>query len=322
MPKGAAGVTKGAAVSDAKTSAGESAGSARPVFNTQVQDELLEQFAALTPGMSGAQIASICNEAALTAARRGALAVEEDDLHAAIDRVVGGIEKKNRVITGDERRKIAYHEAGHALLSWLQQHTDPVIKVSIVPRGSSALGHTQVMPIDNKLHTREMLFERMVAMLGGRAAEQVIFNTITTGAQDDIRKVTDIAYNQISRFGMSDKIGPLVYERPAPNQGKKQFSQATSMAIDGEAKRMVHEAYDRAVQIIEERKEDLVRLAELLLKKEVLLSDDVRAVLGPRPLGTQPPYKYNSVEEVDIAHAHDHEARKRSDGAEASKPAM
>ena len=247
-----------------------------------------ERLATLTVGMSGADIANVCNEAALIAARAGKEAVDTAEFEAAIERIVGGLEKKNKVVPPAERAKIAYHEAGHALVGWFLEHTEPLLKVSIVPRGTSALGYAQYLPRERFLYTSEQLQDRMCMTLGGRVAEQLKFGVMSTGAQDDLQKITRQVYAQITRYGMNEKLGMAAYNLDdSSGNYQRPYSEKTASLIDSEARRMVGEAYRRTEELLRGKMAQLEALATQLLEKEVLKTDDLVALLGERPFGTR-----------------------------------
>lgn len=258
--------------------------------NLRLKDDsqsVAKRLATLTPGFSGADIANVCNEAALIAARGDKNSVEVVDFENAIDRVIGGLEKKNKVILLKEREIIAHHEAGHAVAGWFLEHADPLLKVSIIPRGSSALGFAQLMPVDRFLQSKDQLSDFIVVALGGRVAEQLCFGSVTTGAQDDLNKITRAVYAQVTRFGMSEKVGKLNFPRAGENgpasQFYKPYSERTAEIIDEEAMRIVDEAYSQCEQLLRE-KLDLVKvLAKRLLQKEVIGQEDLVEILGKRP---------------------------------------
>uniref|UniRef100_A0A5B6ZQQ7 AAA+ ATPase domain-containing protein n=1 Tax=Davidia involucrata TaxID=16924 RepID=A0A5B6ZQQ7_DAVIN len=242
------------------------------------------RLAALTPGFAGADIANVCNEAALIAARNEGTQVMMEHFEAAIDRVIGGLEKKNKVISKLERRTVAYHESGHAVAGWFLEHAEPLLKVTIVPRGTAALGFAQYVPNENLLMTKEQLFDMTCMTLGGRAAEQVLLGKISTGAQNDLEKVTKMTYAQVAVYGFSDKVGLLSFpQRDDAFEMTKPYSSKTGAIIDSEVREWVAKAYERTVQLIEEHKEQVAQIAELLLEKEVLHQDDLVRVLGERP---------------------------------------
>ncbi|KAL1217169.1 ATP-dependent zinc metalloprotease FTSH 3 [Cardamine amara subsp. amara] len=243
-----------------------------------------QRLAALTPGFAGADIANVVNEAALIAARHGGATVTMAHFESAIDRVIGGLEKKNRVISKLERRTVAYHESGHAVTGWFLEHAEPLLKVTIVPRGTAALGFAQYVPNENLLMTKEQLFDMTCMTLGGRAAEQVLIGRISTGAQNDLEKVTKMTYAQVAVYGFSDKVGLLSF--PPRDDGydfSKPYSNKTGAIIDEEVREWVSKAYERTVKLVEEHKEKVAEIAELLLEKEVLHQDDLLKILGERP---------------------------------------
>jgi len=245
-------------------------------------EDYAKKLAALTPGFSGAEVANVCNEAALIAARFGRKTVGRASFDGAIDRVIAGLEKKNLTIDPEERRCVAYHEAGHALTGWMLEHADPVMKVSIVPRGRAALGYSQSLPRDVALHTEHQLSDTMCMALGGRAAEDVIFSVVSTGAQNDMERVTRMAHQQVTVFGMSEAIGPLSFGQEEDNTLYRPYSEKTAQLIDHEVNSIVAVSYKRAVDLLEEHKVKLHELAEALLEKEVIGSEDLVRILGPR----------------------------------------
>jgi len=245
-------------------------------------EDYAKKLAALTPGFSGAEVANVCNEAALIAARFGRESVGRESFDGAIDRVIAGLEKKDLTIDADERRVVAFHEAGHALTGWMLEHADPVMKVSIVPRGRAALGYSQSLPRDVALHTEQQLSDTMCMALGGRAAEDVVFNVVSTGAQNDMERVTQMAHQQVTVFGMSDAIGPLSFGGGDDNQLFRPYSEKTAQLIDHEVSSIVSTSYARSVAMLEEHKVKLHALAEELLEKEVIGSEDLVRILGPR----------------------------------------
>ena len=238
-----------------------------------------------TPGFSGADIANVCNEAALIAARRNRDKVTKQDFLDAVDRIIGGLEKKNKIISKDEKRRIAYHEAGHASISWLLEHAHPLVKVTIVPRGK-ALGAAWYLPEERSLTTKEQLLDEMCSALGGRAAEQLVFGTISSGAQNDLEKVTKQAYAMISIFGMSEKVGNLSFYDSTGQTDfgfTKPYSEKTAELIDAEAKELIESQYQRALQVLSDHQEGHHTLAEKLLEKEVIFGEDLELIFGPRP---------------------------------------
>jgi len=256
------------------------------------KEDIARKLAALTPGMTGADVANICNEAALIAARELSTSIVHKHFEAAIERVVAGLEKKTNVLQPEEKKTVAYHEAGHAVVGWFLEHADPLLKVSIIPRGKG-LGYAQYLPKEQYLYSTEQLYDRMCMTLGGRASEQIFFGRITTGAQDDLQKVTKSAYAQITQFGMNARIGNVSFEQPAPGEMvfEKPFSEATAQAIDEEANKLIKGAMDRTLALINNHKADVERVAKRLLEKEVLGRDDMVELLGPRPFAEKHTYE-------------------------------
>ena len=242
----------------------------------------IDLLARQTPGFSGADIANVCNEAALIAARHNKTSVSKDDFMAAIDRIVGGLEKKTKVMTTAEKRSIALHEAGHATISWFLEYANPLIKVTIVPRGR-ALGAAWYLPEERQITTKEQMLDEMCATLGGRAAEELFIKQISTGAMNDLERVTKQAYGMIAYAGMSDKLPNLCYYNNDEYSFNKPYSEHTAELIDNEVKQMIAEQYERAKKILTEHKEGHNRLAELLIEKEVIFAEDVEAIFGKRP---------------------------------------
>ena len=237
-----------------------------------------------TPGFSGADIANICNEAALIAARKDKKSISQQDFLDAVDRVIGGLEKKNKIITAEEKKVIAYHEAGHAAVSWLVEYANPLVKVTIVPRGRS-LGAAWYLPEERQITTKEQMLDEMCAALGGRAAEEIMFGKISTGALSDLEKITKQAYAMVSVYGLNDKIGNIsFYDSSGQSEYsfQKPYSEKTSQLIDEEVSRMVEEAYERTKKILEANKDMLTKLAELLLEKEVIFKADLEKIFGKR----------------------------------------
>jgi cell division protease FtsH len=243
-----------------------------------------------TPGFSGADIANVCNEAALFAARKGQNEVTHQDFLDAVDRIIGGLEKRSKIISASEKKTIAYHEAGHALVSWLVEFASPLVKVSIVPRGQS-LGAAWYLPEERQITTTEQLVDEMCAALGGRAAEEVMFNKISTGALSDLEKVTKQAYAMVTVYGLNPRIGNRSYYDSTGDQSfTKPYSEETSRIIDEEVSILIEGAYDRAKEILRTNKEKLVGLADSLLENEVIFKEDLLRILGKRP--------FASVEEI------------------------
>jgi cell division protease FtsH len=238
----------------------------------------------MTPGFAGADIANICNEAALTAARKGKKMVEMEDFNDAIDRVIGGLEKKNKLISPDEKAIIAHHEAGHAICGWYLEHANPLVKVTIVPRGVAALGYAQYLPKEQYLYNTEQLLDDMCMTLGGRASEDLIFGKISTGAQNDLQVITKMAYAMVTIYGMNDKVGNVsFYDQQNDYTFSKPYSEETAKIIDDEVRKLIDKAYQRTKELLKERMEQLKLLAGELLKKEVLYQADLERLLGKRP---------------------------------------
>jgi cell division protease FtsH len=244
----------------------------------------LEFLAKQTPGFSGADIANLCNEAALIAARRNKTSISQQDFIDAVDRIVGGLEKKNKIISVQEKKVIAYHESGHAAVSWLLEHTAPLVKVTIVPRGNS-LGAAWYLPEERQLTTREQIMDEMCAALGGRAAEDVIFGKISTGALSDLEKITKQAYASVAIFGLNEKVGNIsYYDSSGSNEYSftKPYSERTAQTIDEEVKKMIDEAYKRTTDLLRNNKTQLDKLAATLLEKEVIYKEDLETIFGKR----------------------------------------
>jgi AFG3 family protein len=252
-----------------------------------------KKLAAQTPGFAGAEIANVCNEAALIAARRNKVAVDMEDFQDAIDRVIGGLEKKNKIISPDEKKIVAYHEAGHAVAGWFLEHADPLVKVSIVPRGIAALGYAQYLPKEQFLYQTEQLIDEMCMTLGGRAAEQIIFGKISTGALSDLERVTKMAYSMVSVYGMNDKIGNVSFydSKSSEYRMTKPYSETTAETIDEEVRKLVSEAYERTKSLLRSKEAELEILAKELLEKEILFQSDLEKLIGKRPFAKETTYE-------------------------------
>ncbi|WP_428742376.1 ATP-dependent zinc metalloprotease FtsH [Tenacibaculum sp.] len=274
----------------------------REIFNVHIkplklaENVNLEFLAQQTPGFSGADIANLCNEAALIAARKGKNAIEHQDFLDAVDRIVGGLEKKNKVITPKEKKVIAFHEAGHATVSWMLEHAAPLVKVTIVPRGQS-LGAAWYLPEERKIVQTEQMLDEMCATMGGRAAEKLIFNKISTGALSDLEKVTKQARAMVTVYGLNDKVGNITYYDSSGNDAfVKPYSDATAQKIDEEISEIIENQYKRAIDILDHNRDKLTELAELLLEKEVIFKDDLVKIFGDRPFDNKEETKITTEE--------------------------
>ncbi len=237
----------------------------------------------MTPGFVGADIANVCNEAALIAARRNKTEVDLDDFHYALDRVIGGLEKRNKVISPEEKEIIAHHEAGHAICGWYLEHASPLVKVTIVPRGIGTLGYAQYLPKEEYITRTDQMLDRMCMALGGRAAESVIFNKISTGAQSDLDHVTKMAYSMVAVYGLDEKVGNVSFYGMSQDQFQKPYSDDTATLIDNRVREIIDGQYDRAKKLLKKHSAELDMLAKALLEKEVLLKSDIERMIGPRP---------------------------------------
>jgi len=252
------------------------------------------RLSAQTPGFAGAEIANVCNEAALIAARRDKKFITDQDFTDAIDRVIGGLEKKNKIISPGEKRIVAYHEAGHAIAGWFLEHVDPLVKVSIVPRGVAALGYAQYLPKEQFLYNTEQLTDEMCMALGGRAAEELVFGKISTGALSDLERITKMAYSMVTMYGMNAKLGNVsFYDSKGQNEYgfSKPYSEATSQVIDEEVRTIIENAYNRTKDLLTERRHELELVAKELLEKEVLQQEDLTRLVGKRPFDNQTNYQ-------------------------------
>jgi AFG3 family protein len=249
------------------------------------------QLAELTPGFAGADIANVCNEAALIAARRNKTGVEMDDFNYALDKVIGGLEKKSKIIAPEEKKIIAYHEAGHAICGWYLENAMPLLKVTIVPRGVGTLGYAQYLPKDEYITRTEALLDRMCMTMGGRAAEKIVFGKISTGAQSDLDQVTRMAYAMVAVYGMNEKVGNVSYYGMSNDSFNRPYSDETASLMDKEVRILADAQYERAQVLLSERRVELETLAHQLLEKEVLLKSDVEKLIGPRPASAKIPHE-------------------------------
>ena len=244
----------------------------------------IHKLAEQTPGFAGADIANVCNEAALIAARKNKNGVDMQDFQDAVDRVIGGLEKKNKIISPEEKKIIAYHEAGHAICGWFLEHAYPLLKVTIVPRGTAALGYAQYTPKEQYLYNTDQLSDQICMTLGGRASEDIFFGKISTGAQNDLQQVTRTAYSMVTIYGMNNKVGNVSFYDPHQESSfTKPYSEETSKLIDEEVRSLIENSYKRTLELLTEKKEQVAKLAEALLQREVLFQADVEALIGKRP---------------------------------------
>lgn len=252
-----------------------------------------KKLSAQTPGFAGAEIANVCNEAALIAARKNKEQVDMQDFHDAIDRVIGGLEKKNKIISPEEKKIVAYHEAGHAVAGWFLEHADPLVKVSIVPRGVAALGYAQYLPKEQFLYQTEQLMDEICMALGGRAAEDITFGKISTGALSDLERVTKVAYSMVTVYGMNDKLGNISFydSKPQEYNFNKPYSDATAELIDAEVKKIVEEGYGRVKSLLLDKRDKLEIVARELLAKEIIFQNDLERLIGKRPFDKQTTYQ-------------------------------
>ena len=250
-----------------------------------------KKLSAQTPGFAGAEIANVCNEAALIAARKNKEAVDMQDFQDAIDRVIGGLEKKNKIISPEEKRIVAYHEAGHAIAGWFLEHADPLVKVSIVPRGVAALGYAQYLPKEQFLYTIEQLEDGMCMTLGGRVAEDIVFGKISTGAQNDLERITKLAYAMVTIYGMNEKVGNVSFnDTQGEYQFNKPYSEKTSELIDDEVRNQINAVYARTKKLLNDKRDGLEKLANKLIEKEILFQSDLEEILGKRPFDHRTTY--------------------------------
>lgn len=245
-----------------------------------------------TPGFAGAEIANVCNEAALIAARNGKTKIDMQDFQDAIDRVIGGLEKRNKIISPEEKKIVAYHEAGHAVAGWFLEFADPLVKVSIVPRGVAALGYAQYLPKEQFLYRTEQLMDAMCMTLGGRASEEVFFGKISTGAQNDLERITKMAYAMVTIYGMNENVGNVSFNDPQGEFGfGKPYSEQTAEMIDTEVRKLIAGAYERTKKLLEEKRTEVETLAKELLKKEILFQTDLERLIGKRPFDHKTTYQ-------------------------------
>ena len=261
-----------------------------------------DKLSAQTPGFAGAEIANVCNEAALIAARKNKKHVEMIDFQDAVDRVIGGLEKKNKIISPDEKRIVAYHEAGHAIAGWFLEHADPLVKVSIVPRGLAALGYAQYLPKEQYLYTTEQLTDGMCMTMGGRVAEDIIFGKISTGAQNDLERITKLAYAMVTVYGMNEKVGNLSFNDPDNEyRMSKPYSEKTAELIDQEVRILVEKIYKQTKDLLLERREELEKIAQALLSKEILFQSDLEELIGKRPYEVQRALQAEETKKIEAA---------------------
>ena len=267
------------------------------IFNVHLQqikageDVDAKKLAQQTPGFAGAEIANVCNEAALNSARKNKTVVDMQDFHDAVDRVIGGLEKKNKVISPHEKEIVAYHEAGHAVVGWFLENASPLLKVSIVPRGTAALGYAQYLPKEQYLYTKEQLLDTVCMALGGRVAEDITFGRISTGAQNDLERTTKIAYDMVTVYGMNERLGNLSYvDTQGEYSFKKPYSEETAELIDEEVRKFINYAYERTRKLLEEKQSLHDQVAQALLEHEVIHKADLERILGPRPFDETPIY--------------------------------
>ena len=267
--------------------------------NIKIDDDSVDAFtlAEMTPGFAGAEIANICNEAALIAARRNQSSVTLDDFNYALDKAIGGLEKKNKLINPEEKKIIAYHEAGHAICGWYLEHASPLVKVTIVPRGVAALGYAQYLPKEQYITRTEQMLDMMCMTFGGRAAEQVVFGKISTGAQNDLDKVTKQAYDMITIYGMNEEVGQVSFYGMSRESYNRPYSDNTATLIDDQVRKLLDGQYQRAQNLLTEKRQEMELLAQALLDKEVLSRKDLEELIGPRPsdVDNNPPVAMEGV---------------------------
>lgn len=261
----------------------------------------IHKLAEQTPGFAGADIANVCNEAALIAARKNKEAVDMQDFQDAVDRVIGGLEKKNKIISPEEKKIIAFHEAGHAVCGWYLEHAYPLLKVTIVPRGTAALGYAQYTPKEQYLYNVDQLTDQICMTLGGRASEEIFFHKISTGAQNDLQQITRIAYSMVTVYGMNDKVGNIsFYDPQQDNAFTKPYSDETAKMIDHEVRVLIDEAYEKTKNLLIEKRSDVEKLAHALLEKEVLFQSDVEMLIGKRPFEEKKALTADEIPETPV----------------------
>jgi AFG3 family protein len=282
-----------------------------------------KKLAAQTPGFAGAEIANVCNEAALIAARKDKKEVEMKDFHDAIDRVIGGLEKKNKIISPDEKKIVAYHESGHAVAGWFLEHADPLVKVSIVPRGIAALGYAQYLPKEQFLYQTDQLIDEMCMSFGGRVAEDIVFNKISTGALSDLERITKMAYSIVTVYGMNKEIGNISFydSKQSEYNFQKPYSDATAEKIDKEVRALIDFCYQRTKKLLNDHREHLEIIAKELLEKEILFQTDLERLIGKRPFNSQTSYeKFTNGQEKKEAERREAEKNLGTSGEPLSEP--
>ncbi|CAJ1958678.1 unnamed protein product [Cylindrotheca closterium] len=295
----------------------------KEIFNVHLKGIKLEgdkedfsgRLAGLTPGFAGADIANLCNEAAIVAARRKGKSVLVQDFEKATDRIIGGLES-NKIMSDAERQIVAHHEAGHAVAGWFLEHADPLLKVTIIPRTSGALGFAQYLPKETFLRTQDQIMDTVCMALAGRAAEEVFFGNVTTGASDDLRRVTQIVYSTIHTYGMNSKVGQLAYPQDDNSMGDKPYSDATAEAMDDEARAIVDEAYERTLALMREKKEQVEAVAKLLIDKETITHDDMIDLIGERPFEADEQYREYISARAQSNAKKDEDVKKESESSE------
>ena len=279
-----------------------------------------KKLAAQTPGFAGAEIANVCNEAALIAARHNKTAVDMQDFQDAVDRVIGGLEKKNKLISPEEKKIVAYHESGHAVAAWFLEHANPLVKVSIVPRGVAALGYAQYLPREQFLYTYDQLFDEMCMTLGGRAAEELIFGQVSTGALSDLEHITKMAYSMVTVYGMNDKIGNVSFydSKQSEYTFNKPYSDDTAKMIDEEARKIIDSAYQHVKILLSGKLKELETLAQELLRREIIFQSDLEKLIGKRPF--EAPTTYQAYLDSNNGQNGKPDEEKKEEGKNDGKP--